>query len=92
MLQESLTNVIRHGAESSVQLVFSWTAESLTVTVSNPIEAESVNAPVREHRGIAGMRRRCTLYGGRLTYEVHDSFTLVAIWPLTAAGTTVTAR
>ena len=92
VLQESLTNVIRHGAESSVQLVFSWTAESLTVTVSNPIEAESVNAPVREHRGIAGMRRRCTLYGGRLSYEVYDSFTLVAIWPLTAAGTTVTAR
>ena len=92
VLQESLTNVIRHGAESSVQLAFSWTAESLTVTVSNPIEAESVNAPVREHRGIAGMRRRCTLYGGRLSYEVYDSFTLVAIWPLTAAGTTVTAR
>lgn len=92
VVQESLTNAVRHGTGDYARLVIDWTAERLTVVVSNPIDLGTACVPVREHRGLAGMRRRCALFGGELHYEASDTFTLVATWPLEAAGTVAVVR
>lgn len=88
VVQESLTNAVRHGAESRATVIADWNGEQLTITVSNPVDADYAETPILEHRGIAGMRRRCTLYGGDLHYVAQrNTFTVVATWPLATAGT-----
>lgn len=83
VVQESLTNAVRHGTESRAAITADWNEEQLTLTVSNPVKAEYAQASILEHRGIAGMRRRCTLYGGDLRYVAQGNvFTIVATWPL----------
>ncbi|OFV73515.1 sensor histidine kinase [Rhodococcus erythropolis] len=88
VIQESLTNALRHGTGDHAHLVLDWAPDQITVTVSNPVGADSAQSPVREHRGLAGTRRRCTLYGGSTSFELTDEFTLVASWPLTTTAAT----
>lgn len=93
VVQESLTNALRHGDGLHARLTFEWTPELLTATVSNPLEPGLGTAALQEHRGLAGMRRRCVFYGGSARYEARSgSFTVVATWPLAAAQTAVSGR
>lgn len=82
VIQESLTNAIRHGGDGPIALTLSWDHGALAVSVRNPVAPSSAHRAVQEHRGLAGMRRRCELYGGELTYARDDAFTVRAVWPL----------
>jgi signal transduction histidine kinase len=83
ILQEALTNAARHGGgRADVDLELAPRALELTVT--NPLRANG-GAPQRSNggHGIAGMRERATLLGGRLQagarngrYVVHASLPL----------------
>jgi signal transduction histidine kinase len=84
IVQESLTNVIRHAGPTSVHVSLAYDDSTLVVRV---IDAGGTAAPadgaVHEHAryGIDGMRERCRLLGGDLDAG-----------PLPDGGFQVTAR
>jgi signal transduction histidine kinase len=67
IVQEGLTNALRHGDRAQpVELVFDWGGSSLAVIVTNGIpKGTTVSANPAGH-GIPGMRERATLAGGEL--------------------------
>ncbi|HEY8591138.1 MAG TPA: histidine kinase [Naasia sp.] len=67
ILQESLTNALRHGARTApVDIEFDWSDTALTLTVTNDLpEGERQGNP--SGHGIPGMRERATLVGGSFT-------------------------
>ena len=66
ILQEALTNAIRHGAGSTVDVRLSWLADRVDVEVRNAAGAQ--NTASGGH-GIVGMRERAQLIGGTLAAE-----------------------
>lgn len=76
VVQESLTNVLKHSAQKRVTLRVTYDAETVTLTISNP--AHTVPSG-RCGLGIAGMRDRVTSLGGEFSagptsdgrFEVH---------------------
>ena len=65
IVQEALTNALRHGDRSApVELVFDWGTASLAVIVTNQVPSgATVNSA---GHGIPGMRERAGLAGGEL--------------------------
>ena len=87
ILQEALTNAIRHG-EGDVDVRLSWWPERVDIAVSNRVPATAVTAPAAQPaphggHGLIGMRERAQLVGGTLTvqHEPH-SFTVRATLPI----------
>ncbi|MEJ3750742.1 histidine kinase [Actinomycetes bacterium KLBMP 9797] len=66
ILQESITNTIRHAGPTRVTVSLAHGAEDLTIRVSDDGRGKS-RAAAGAGRGIAGMRERCVLLGGELT-------------------------
>jgi signal transduction histidine kinase len=64
VIQESLTNVIRHGAEHSARIAVTLDDEDLGIRITNPGPAAET---ATEGRGIRGMRRRVEALGGSLS-------------------------
>lgn len=62
IIQESLTNVLKHADPPHAELGLSWSANDLTVRVVN----DGAAGPVGEGYGLVGMRERARLYHGRL--------------------------
>ena len=64
ILQEALTNAIRHGDGSGVAVTITWRADAVALGVRNGIRPDA--APPEGGHGIVGMRERAHLVGGRL--------------------------
>ena len=65
ILQESLTNALRHGAgRADVTLVYD--DDELEIQVDNPARGDG---PAAAGHGIVGMRERASLLGGSVEYE-----------------------
>lgn len=82
ILQESLTNVIRHAGPSRVRIGIRYGESELRVTVTD----NGCGSPVQPGptgRGIAGMRERCELLGGHLTAGpgLAGGFEVLAVMP-----------
>jgi signal transduction histidine kinase len=70
VVQEALTNTMRHAAPPTKSVVsLTWTPTAVTVTVDD----NGVGGVVREGRGIRGMRHRVEQLGGTLTAGPSDS-------------------
>jgi signal transduction histidine kinase len=69
IIQEALTNVIRHTTADRCQVVLSYGAHVLSVQVINPPAGSRTPGtwPPGTGHGLAGMHERATLHGGRLT-------------------------
>lgn len=82
IVQESLTNALRHGADPKEALVrFEWTEKALELEVSNTFAADTESGG----HGIDGMRERAVLAGGTLTAEPRgDVFVVAATIPVMA--------
>jgi signal transduction histidine kinase len=65
VVQEGLTNVIRHAGEAGVDVLIEWGA-GLTITVSDDGPNDRHSGGGRPGRGLAGLRERLALYGGTL--------------------------
>lgn len=93
ILQEALTNALRHGDRSAtVELEWGATAVDLTVT-NRPSDAarhpaDSIATDNTGGHGIDGMRERAALAGGELAIHSGDPFRVRARLPLTAADDT----
>ena len=68
VLQEALTNAIKHAAGASVQVVVRYDAQKIALTVADDGDgAAAANGNGNGHgHGLAGMRERVELYGGHL--------------------------
>ena len=88
IVQEALTNSLRHGNVSEeVTVRFEWVTDELEITISSAVTAIPATAELRVGHGLAGMRERAALVGGRLTTNVDDRrFVVVASIPATAAA------
>lgn len=61
VVQESLTNVLRHGAGNTATVRISWEADEVVIAVANPAPAVEAGPG---GLGIPGMRQRVTSLGG----------------------------
>jgi signal transduction histidine kinase len=82
IIQESLTNVIRHAPGSPVRLTIATGVGALTVTVDND-SAGGFPCAVSGGMGVAGMRERVGALGGELRAGRHyGGFRVQAVLPL----------
>jgi len=83
ILQESITNVIRHAGPTRVTVAVDYGADTVEVRVTDEGRREGIDAagPDEPGHGILGMRERCRLLGGELDAG-----------PLPGGGFAVTAR
>ncbi|NEM89850.1 sensor histidine kinase [Galbitalea soli] len=88
IVQEALTNALRHGDVSGpVAVRLSWSPRELEITVVSALVAAPATGELRLGHGLAGMRERAALVGGRLTTEVNDRhFGVRAILPVTGTA------
>ncbi|NEM05643.1 sensor histidine kinase [Geodermatophilus normandii] len=93
ILQESITNVIRHAGPTRVRVAVDYCADAVEVRVTDagPAEGPGSTAPGTDGtgRGIVGMRERCLLLGGQLDAGPlpGGGFAVTARLPLAPAGT-----
>jgi signal transduction histidine kinase len=66
ILQESLTNVLRHAGGASALVRLAYAQEALEVEVTNTNGGHHRGAPRPPGHGIAGMRERASAVGGEL--------------------------
>ena len=87
IVQEALTNVLRHGDSTRAALAhFEWTPIDLEVTITSALTSSPGTSELRVGHGLAGMRERAALVGGRLTTEVDDRrFIVRAVIPATVS-------
>jgi signal transduction histidine kinase len=73
IVQEALTNALRHGDTSrEVRLEFEWRPDALTVSVSNALADDGLGAANPTGHGLAGMRERVALFGGEFGASAVD--------------------
>ncbi len=87
IVQEALTNVIRHSSATAVRLSIECEGHVLHVEISDNGTGPAVHA-WRPGHGITGMRERAESLGGRLTVERRPKggFRVVARLPFVAAS------
>lgn len=84
IVQEALTNALRHSSDRTVTLSLERTPEEVRITVENPVDPEVRS---RSGRGLRGMEERVGTLGGTLETGVADGrWRLVATLPAPGAG------
>lgn len=85
ILQEALTNALRHGGAGAVDVALAWHPDRVRLTVSNPL-SDAPRGDGRGH-GVVGMRERAQLAGGTLEAGAEGAaFVVTATIPIGAAG------
>ncbi|WP_169313917.1 sensor histidine kinase [Stackebrandtia nassauensis] len=70
IIQEALTNVLKHGRDAEVELTFSSTKVSITIDNRLPETASGVPG---SGNGLIGMRERATILGGSFSAGPHGA-------------------
>jgi signal transduction histidine kinase len=88
IVQEALTNALRHGErQEEVTVKFEWTFDELQITIRSAVTSSPATAELRVGHGLAGMKERAALVGGRLSTNVDDRhFVVIATIPATAGA------
>lgn len=88
VVQESLTNALKHGKATDVDLALNWNKDGLGLTVSSPLPPGGAGTGIRSGRGILGMKERAILAGGALTAQHKgDRFVVEGYIPCSPPGT-----
>ncbi|MBD7958242.1 sensor histidine kinase [Microbacterium sp. Sa4CUA7] len=66
ILQEALTNALRHGAGGAVTVELAWHPDRVTILVHNPFADAPAPDDLARGHGLIGMRERALLAGGTL--------------------------
>jgi signal transduction histidine kinase len=93
IIQEALTNVLKHAGRAHTQITLSYRPEDLRLTIVDSGEegtqgSEHPSDDWAEGHGLIGMRERATLFGGTLTAAagVKRGFTVSATLPYEEPG------
>ena len=86
ILQEALTNVLKHAPRASVEASVDCTNDGLQIDVIDDGDPTSPGSSEHVGRGLLGMRERVALYGGELVAGPHEDggFAVHARLPLEA--------
>jgi signal transduction histidine kinase len=86
IVQESLTNVVRHAAADRATVRVRYEADTVSVTVTDDGRGPAVTDDAG--RGLVGMRERAVTVGGAFSAGagVHGGFEVRAVLPLTGMG------
>jgi signal transduction histidine kinase len=80
--QEALTNALRHG-EGPVEVELNHGRTEVVLTVTNGLRPDRSPPSEHAHRGLAGIRRRVTLFGGQVSYgETGEHWQLRTTFPV----------
>ena len=83
IVQESLTNALRHAEPRMADLRFVRSAEDLHVTVTSPVTGDRAARVVGAGQGLVGIRERAVSLGGRMTACVREGqFVVDVVLPL----------
>jgi signal transduction histidine kinase len=83
IVQESLTNALRHAEPRMADLRFVRSAEDLHVTVTSPVTGDRAARVVGAGQGLVGIRERAVSLGGRMTACVQEGqFVVDVVLPL----------
>lgn len=86
VVQESLTNVLKHAPAPAARLTMRWTPAALAVEVASPLPDGARATPV-EGRGLNGIRQRCSLFSGACAISTDGGeLTIATTWPLSQEG------
>jgi signal transduction histidine kinase len=69
IVQESLTNIVKHAQAHNVSIVLGRKSDSVSVIVEDDGVGFDPDRPREDGLGLIGMRERVSLIGGRLTIE-----------------------
>ncbi|MEK8129853.1 sensor histidine kinase [Paenibacillus filicis] len=83
--QEAVTNAIRHGGATEIDLHLHYDNERVVMTVSNNGKLPDL-ANLRKGLGLSGMEERVRLVGGELTFGGEHPFRIITILPLSQEG------
>jgi signal transduction histidine kinase len=85
IVQEALTNVVKHAGRVKTAVTVSFGSDSLELMVHNDPGAKVATGGDRGH-GLIGMRERVALYGGsvRLAPDIDGGYTVQASLPIEA--------
>jgi signal transduction histidine kinase len=92
VLQEAITNVIKHAATDSCQLSVAYQDDTLTLGITDSggagRSASGGNGSPAAGHGITGMRERVGMYGGQLSAAPvpGHGFRVTAVFPLAGTG------
>lgn len=88
ILQEALTNAVRHAPHSRVQVEIDYTPEGVSLEVTNGRGDEAPPGDPGGGHGLVGMRERVQAIGGRLEAgpRPDGGFTVKAVLPAETAG------
>ena len=86
--QESLTNAQKHGSAPRVSVAVTYDAQSVRITVRNPVvPGTEPSAPRGTGHGLIGMRERAAAVGGRFSADLHGgTFQVDAVLPALSAS------
>lgn len=85
IVQECITNSIRHGKASRIQVELTLESRRLTVSVAD--NGEGMPSGGSEGFGLIHMRERLDMLGGSLSYDGSGGFSLRAVIPVRENGT-----
>ena len=79
ILQEALTNVIKHAGHAHTTVLLGYRRDALELTITDTGDSTAAPTPAPGGHGLIGMRERAALFGGTLTagprgdhgFEVH---------------------
>jgi signal transduction histidine kinase len=88
IVQEALTNVVRHAGVDQVRLSLECSDEELSVVVENGPPTRPVDHIEGGGHGLAGMRERASIYGGSLSTAPLEGggYRVQARFPLPVTG------
>ncbi|MBS2547146.1 sensor histidine kinase [Catenulispora sp. NL8] len=97
IVQEALTNVVKHAAAASARICVDYHPDELVLTITDDGSARPDPATEPQGRGLPGMRERVALYGGSVQAGAHPAggFRVRARMPVDPSQTStlpVTAR
>jgi signal transduction histidine kinase len=86
ILQEALTNALRHGPTGGASVAILWSPTRVDLTVRNEVTPRPASTVGGSGHGIIGMRERAALVGGSLTAgpEAEGRFVVTAVLPIGA--------
>ncbi len=82
IFQEAITNAIKHGAASRIDVHLGTTEQAVTMSIADDGSGPVRSADQQSGLGIASMRERATLLGGRFTISYTPSTVVTISVPL----------
>jgi signal transduction histidine kinase len=73
ILQEALTNVLKHAGDARASVRVAYAPDSVTLEVADDGQGPAGNGDCSPGHGLIGMNERAALYGGELVARSRES-------------------